>query len=323
MFGNRFSDKWSYFSYKVVILIHRVPFMFQQLPSLNAIKAFESAARLNSFKDAANELNVTPTAISHQIRALEDSLKVRLFERKTRAVTLTKEGELLAASANQSLQDLLSTVNQLKGSPRTLTISTTSSFAAMWLVPNLADFQQLYPDIDIQIRAEESLIDMEHDRRVDMAIRYGEPPKQLDTKTLIYQPLIQESIGFFATPVYWKKHSKNLPEAVFFCTQWKNPSLQNLGIEDAIKNIVANTKPHIRHFNDENLTAQATLSGQGIALISQLAVANSIKNGWLTQGTDKMAMSITGLHYYLVIPKRLQTSQAAMCFKNWLQQTLA
>jgi len=57
--------------------------MFQQLPSLNAIKAFESAARLNSFKEAANELNVTPTAISHQIRALEDSLKVRLFERQT------------------------------------------------------------------------------------------------------------------------------------------------------------------------------------------------------------------------------------------------
>ncbi|SBS36954.1 Glycine cleavage system transcriptional activator [Marinomonas spartinae] len=292
--------------------------MFHQLPSLNAIKAFESAARLSSFKDAANELNVTPTAISHQIRTLEDSLKVRLFERKTRAVTLTKEGELLAASANQSLQDLLSTVNQLKGSPQTFTISTTNSFAAMWLVPKLAHFQQRYPDIDIQIRAEESIIDMEHDRRVDMAIRYGEPPKQLETKTLIHQPLIQESIGFFATPDYWKKHNENLSEAVFFCTQWKNPNLPNLGIEETIKSIVANTQPHIRYFNDENLTAQAALSGQGIAIISQLAVANSIKNGWLMQGTDKMARSITGLHYYLVMPKRLKTNQAAIHFKEWL-----
>ena len=297
--------------------------MFQQLPSLNAIKAFESAARLNSFKDAANELNVTPTAISHQIRTLEDSLKIRLFERKTRAVTLTKEGELLAASANQSLQDLLSTVNQLKGSPRTLTISTTSSFAAMWLVPNLAGFQQQHPDIDIQIRAEESLIDMEHDRRVDMAIRYGEPPKQFETKALIHQPLIQESIGFFATPDYWKKHSKNTSEAVFFCTQWKNSKLPNLGIEETIKSIVEDTQPNIRYFHDENLTAQAALSGQGIAIISQLAVENSIKNGWLTQGTDKMATPITGLHYYLVIPKRVQTNQAAIRFKKWLQSTLA
>ena len=151
---------------------------------------------------------MTPTAISHQIRTLEDSLKIRLFERKTRAVTLTKEGELLAESANQSLQNLLSTVNQLKGSPRTLTISTTSSFAAMWLVPNLADFQQQHPDIDIQIRAEEALIDIEHDRRVDMAIRHGEPPKPLETKALILQFLIQESIGFFATPDYWKNTVK-------------------------------------------------------------------------------------------------------------------
>lgn len=297
--------------------------MFHQLPSLNAIKAFESAARLNSFKDAANELNVTPTAISHQIRTLEDSLKIRLFERKTRAVTLTKEGELLAESANQSLQNLLSTVNQLKGSPRTFTISTTSSFAAMWLVPNLADFQQQHPDIDIQIRAEEALIDIEHDRRIDMAIRYGEPPKPLETKALIHQLLIQESIGFFATPDYWKKYSKNPSEAVFFCTQWKNPNLPNLDIEEAIKSIVAGSQANIRYFNDENLTAQAALSGQGIALISQLAAANSVKNTWLIQGTEKMAPPLSGLHYYLVIPKRLQTSQAAIRFKKWLQSRLA
>lgn len=292
--------------------------MFQQLPSLNAIKAFESAARLNSFKDAATELNVTPTAISHQIRALEDNLKVRLFERKTRVVTLTKEGELLALSANKSLQDLLSTVSQLKGSPRTLTISTTSSFAAMWLVPNLADFQSQYPDIDIQIRAEEALIDIEHDRRVDMAIRYGEPPKQPETKALIYQPLIQESIGFFATPDYWKKHSKNPSEAVFFCTQWKNPNLPNLRIEEAIKNIVADSQPNIRYFNDENLTAQAALSGQGIGVISQLTVEASLHNGWLKQGEQDLSKIFTGLHYYLVIPARQQQNQAANHFQNWL-----
>lgn len=296
--------------------------MFQLLPSLNAIKAFEAAARLNSFKDAANELNVTPTAISHQIRALEDTLNIRLFERKTRAVTLTREGELLAVTANQSLQDLLSTVNQLKGSPRTLTISTTSSFAAMWLVPNLADFQAESPDINIQIRAEESLIDIEHDRRVDMAIRYGELPKEDERKALIHQPLFQEYLGFFATPEYWKKHRENPAASVFFCTQWKNPKLPMLGIEEAIKKTTPNTLPSIRYFNDENLTAQAALSGQGIALISQLAVANSVKNTWLTQGKEEMAATITGLHYYLVIPKRLQANQAVKSFKDWLQRTL-
>ncbi|QUX97261.1 LysR family transcriptional regulator [Marinomonas sp. CT5] len=297
--------------------------MFQQLPSLNAIKAFESAARLNSFKEAANELNVTPTAISHQIRALEDSLNIRLFERRTRAVTLTKEGELLAATANQSLQDLLSTINQLMGSPQTLTISTTSSFAAMWLVPNLADFQAQHPDLDIQIRAEESLIDIGHDRRVDLAIRYGEPPQQGGNKLLIYQPLIQESLGFFATPDYWKKFATNPSDATFFCTRWKNPNLPNLGIEDAIKKASTNTQPTIRYFNDENLTAQAALAGQGIGTLSQLAVENFVKNAWLTQGENKMAKHITGLNYYLIIPKRLHANQIVIHFQKWLQSTLA
>ena len=296
--------------------------MFQQLPSLNAIKAFESAARLNSFKDAANELNVTPTAVSHQIRALEETLKIRLFERKIRAVTLTKEGTLLATAANRSLQDLLTTVNKLKGSPRTLTISTTNSFAAMWLVPNLASFQQQFPDIDIQIRAEELLIDIEHDRRVDMVIRYGEPPKQLETNSLIYQSLIKESIGFFATPNYWKKHSEKPSNSVFFCTRWQNPNLPSLDIKETIKNVVTDEIPSIRYFNDENLTAQAALSGQGIGVVSQLAVANSVKNGWLTQGTGEMATPICGLHYYLVTPKRLQTNQAVTHFKDWLQAAL-
>lgn len=291
--------------------------MFQQLPSLNAIKAFESAARLNSFKDAANELNVTPTAISHQIRALEDSLKVRLFERKTRAVTLTKEGELLAASANQSLQDLLSTVNQLKGSPRTLTISTTNSFAAMWLVPNLVSFQQRHPDIDVQIRAEEALIDIEHDRRVDMVIRYGEPPTG-QRGTL---PLIKESIGFYATKEYWKKQLSNNESTVFFLTQWQNPDLPCLGISEFIHGITKEKRsPIIRHFNDENQTLQAALSGQGIGVVSQLTVETSLHNGWLKQGKQDLSKVFTGLHYYLVIPTRQQHNQAANHFQNWLQE---
>lgn len=289
--------------------------MFHQLPSLNAIKAFESAARLSSFKDAATELNVTPTAISHQIRTLEETLKVRLFERKTRAIALTDEGQLLAASANQSLQVLLTTVNQLKGSPQTLTISTTHSFAAMWLVPNLASFQQQYPNIDVQIRAEDTLIDIEHDRRVDMVIRYGEPP----TKQHRVVPLVNESLGFFATNDYWKKQHDNDEKTVFFFTQWKNPDLPRIGINEFIQRMGQVEHPPItRYFNDENQTLQAVLSGQGIGLVSQLAVEASLKNGWVTQGEKDLAEVFKGLYYYSVIPARQQHNRALEDFHQWL-----
>ncbi|PYF81046.1 LysR family glycine cleavage system transcriptional activator [Marinomonas alcarazii] len=297
--------------------------MFQKLPPLNAIKAFESAARLNSFKAAANELHVTPTAISHQVKQLEESLNVRLFERKTRAVILTSEGEQLAAAANQSLQNLMLTVNQLKSAPRTLTISMTNSFASMWLVPNLASFQQEYPDIDIQIRAEESLIDIEYDRRVDMVIRYGELAHLGKNDSLSYIPLRQDSIGFFATSNYWQTQLDKASDAVWFCTRWKNAHLPNLGLEKEIERVSGTGIPNIRYFNDENLTAQAALSGQGIAVISELAAENAVQQSWLSKGTNTMATTITGLYYYLVIPRRQLANPAAICFKDWLCKKLA
>lgn len=297
--------------------------MFQKLPPLNAIKTFESAARLNSFKAAANELHVTPTAISHQVKLLEDFLSVRLFERKTRAVTLTSEGEQLAAAANQSLQYLMLTVSQLKSAPQTLTISMTNSFASMWLVPNLASFQQEYPDIDIQIRAEESLIDIEHDRRVDMVIRYGDLARQKKNDSLSYTPLRQDSIGFFATSNYWQTQFEKTSEAIWFCTRWKNVNLPNLGIEKEIERVTGTDNLNIRYFNDENLTAQAALSGQGIAVISELAAENAVQQSWLSKGESTMSTTITGLYYYLVIPQRQLGNPAAICFKDWLCKKLA
>lgn len=294
--------------------------MFQKLPHLNAIRVFEAAARLNSFKDAAEELNVTPTAISHQIRTLEDKLKTRLFKRKTRSVTLTNEGKLLATTANESLNALLNTINQLTFTPNTLTISTTNSFAAMWLVPNLEDFQQKHSNIDIMIRAEDSLIDIEHDSRVDMVIRYGKPP--INQSGII--PLIEETLGFYATPEYWEKHIENPSSSTLFCTKWKNLNLPSLGIEESLKSIKnGQNRPDIRYFNDENQTVQAALSGQGIGVISELSVETSLKNGWLKQGSKEMSKVFSGLHYYLVIPARQQTNPSALLFKNWLYQTLS
>ena len=114
------------------------PFRF----SLDALQVFESAARLGSFKAAAAELSVTPTAVSHRIRALEEALGCALFHRQVRAITLTPEGEQLQAGVSRGLQEIAACVDRIRHPLRqTVTVSMTPEFAAQWLVPRLARFQ--------------------------------------------------------------------------------------------------------------------------------------------------------------------------------------
>jgi len=292
--------------------------MFAQLPSLNSIKAFEAAARLRSFKEAANELSVSPTAVSHQIRGLEDKLQVRLFERKTREVSLTPEGERLAAVANQTLAELLKVVNELTQAGNTLTIGTTSSFATMWLVPRLAEFQDQHPGIDVRIKADDDLLDIKQRQGVDLVIRYGHFNVQQEGASL----LLRESLNLFATSAYWKSVKQPI-KASYLCTRLKNPKLAKINIEENLKNILATKKNlNVRYFDEENQIIQAALAGQGIALVSGLLVENPVKNAWLTTSPYNDNDGLSGLDYYTIIPKWNQHNRAAKKFQAWLQSRL-
>lgn len=287
--------------------------MFNKLPSLTSIRTFEAAARLLSFKAAADELNVSPTAVSHQIRGLEHNLKVKLFERKTRAVVLTQEGEKLSVTSHQLMKALLHTVNELTSSPDRITIGTTNAFAAMWLVPNLADFQRRYPDIEVAIRAEDTLIDIEYDRRVDLVIRSG----KFDTKLEHAVLLCQESLGFYATPAYWQQQ-QNTHQRVFYYTHWKNSRFDNPELFPILKAIYPEASEFdIRTFDDENQTIQAALSGQGIAVVSQMLAKNAVEQGWL-RGHAKFPL-ISGLDHYCIVPQWNRHHFAAQKMQSWLK----
>ena len=137
--------------------------MHSHLPPLNTLKVFNSAAKLNSFKRAAEELNVTPTAVSHQIKLLEETLGVLLFTRKTRAIELTKEGITLAEVTYSIFQQLSNVVNDIASAKNFITVSTTSSFAAMWLVPNLDKFYKQHPNIEIAVKTGEQIDNIDKD----------------------------------------------------------------------------------------------------------------------------------------------------------------
>jgi LysR family glycine cleavage system transcriptional activator len=144
------------------------------LPSLNGLRAFEAAARHMSFTRAAAELNVTQTAVSHQIRRLEEQLGTRLFVRRNRALSLTREARDYLPSIRSAFEDLRQATARLRRPERegVLTVSTTASLATKWLVSRVAAFQDAHPGIAVRISTSAHLVDFQREE-VDMAVRYG------------------------------------------------------------------------------------------------------------------------------------------------------
>lgn len=152
-----------------------------QVSPLDPLLAFEAAARNLSFTKAGDELALTQSAISRQIQTLEDHLGVRLFERRARALLLTEHGQLLYHTAQEVLQKLHNSERKLRQATeeRTVLLSTTPGFAALWLIPRLANFTRAHPGVDVHISAANELVNLERSG-VDLAVRYapveGAPP---------------------------------------------------------------------------------------------------------------------------------------------------
>src|SRR4051812_465150 len=144
------------------------------LPSLNGLRAFEAAARLLSFTLAAAELNVTQTAISHQIRRLEEQLGIKLFQRRNRGLTLTREAEDYLPAVRSAFEDLRRATERLRRASQggRLTVSTTASLATKWLVSRVAAFQDAHPGLEVRISTSPHLVDFRRED-VDLAVRYG------------------------------------------------------------------------------------------------------------------------------------------------------
>jgi LysR family transcriptional regulator, glycine cleavage system transcriptional activator len=143
-------------------------------PSLDLLEGFEAAARHLSFTKAGEELFLTQSAVSRQIKDLEDQLGVPLFHRRHRALTLTEAGQQFYAATAQVLTTMRSATSRLRvqSGRKTLSVTTTNSFAALWLIPRLAGFTRTHPDVEVKITAETRVQDLERDG-LDIAIRHG------------------------------------------------------------------------------------------------------------------------------------------------------
>ncbi|WP_027468191.1 LysR substrate-binding domain-containing protein [Deefgea rivuli] len=289
--------------------------MRPKLASLSALRAFEAAARLSSFKLAANELSVSPTAVSHQIRALEESLSCLLFVRKTRGVDLSVEGKLLYTATRQGFDCIAEGIERIRTRKRsTVVLSATPAFTAKWLVPRMAAFQEVHPEIDLHIHASNQLADLQSGT-IDLAIRYGHG----SYSDLHSAWLLQAHFAPVASPqLKVRKHSDLIQHPLIHfdwhkappeCLTWAGWA-RNAGISEL------DSSAGIR-YSDESHAIQATIAGQGIALLSLELIKDEIAMGLLEANVTPI---IEGLSYYLVRSALKPTSAAVAAVEVWLIQ---
>lgn len=293
--------------------------MFARLPSPAALRTFEAAARLGSFKRAAEELSVTPAAVSHQIRTLESLVGTALFVRNTRAVQLTKQGERLAPALHSAFLLMRDAVEDIQAAETVLTISTTPAFAALRLVPRLPEFYAAHPGVTVQIEASTAAVDLRRDRRVDVAIRYGVGPYQ----GLHAVPLMGEQFGVYCAPTAVDRFSDPRASPLFE-TGWREQVLQDVswahwlaaaGID------LSAARPRVTTFPEEHYVLQAAVAGQGLALASSVLAHDFVVAGLLVLRHPEIALDGNG-YTMLCTSDRVQASKTRR-FLEWAATALS
>src|SRR3954453_10717320 len=256
--------------------------MTARLPSLNGLRAFEAAARHMSFTQAASELNVTQTAISHQIRRLEEELGIRLFIRQNRALSLTPEAKEYLPGIRAAFNDLRLATDRLlrKDDGNVLTVSTLASLAAKWLLPRISDFQEKHPGIDVHITTSTALVDF-RTADVDAGIRYGRgqwPGLRADWLMADKMfPVCSPALLAGKKPL---KKPEDLAEHVLLHSSAGNDDDWRLWLTAAGLPTNLSKQPGVT-FDLIFMTIQAAIDGLGIAMGRTSYVQDDIKKGRL------------------------------------------
>lgn len=290
--------------------------MSVKLPPLSSLRAFEAAARLRSFKKAAEELSVTATAVSHRMRVLEEYLERPLFVRKVRSVELTPQGQMLLAAVSGSFQTIASTIEQIRQPHRaSVTLSATPAFATKWLVPRLAGFQAEHPDIDLHIHASNLPVDL-NTGTADLAIRYGHGHYAGVTATL----LLQDHFAPVASPALLATIGPQASQWPLIHFDWHRPLPVELTWDAwarASGRSLSERSAEIR-YSEESHAIQAAVSGQGVALLSLLLVEDELRLGLLQVVAEPR---LEGMAYHVLRPDRQPVSDAVSTVADWLIRT--
>ncbi len=303
-----------------------------RLPPLNALRAFEAAARHLSFKNAARELHVTPGAVSHQVKILEEHLGVSLFRRLTRALELTAHAQAMLPKVREGLESLTVAVERGRSHDHagTLTVIAPPNFAARWLVPRLGRFTTRYPDLELHVASRPAMIDGRdsdpgapavegRDGSPTMMVRFGGgryPGSHVDLVfSAVYVPVCSPKLlggeHPLRTPRDLRYHTLLHDDTVI--EESARPSwqdwLQSVGVTD----VDVSKGPH---FSDASLALEAAIEGMGVSLAMKPLLKGEIDAGRLAVPFDIAAPA--AYSYYLVTPEAALDNPGVAAFRKWL-----
>ncbi len=296
--------------------------MLRHLPPLNGLRAFEAAARHLSFAKAAEELNVTPAAVSQQVKGLEAFYGVKLFRRLTRALMLTDAGQSALPTLREGFDKLAEGASRISNhqSSSVLTVSVTPSFGGKWLVPRLERFASAHPEFDVRIDPTETLANFGTDD-VDVGIRYGTGEYDglhstcllADAAFPVCSPALLEGDHPLLTPEDLRHHT-------LLHVQWKMQSeLQpNWGMWLKTAGVEGVDVTRGPRFSVEGMSVQAAIEGMGVSLTLQSLVADDLRSGRLVRPFPPSVIDATKFCYYFVCPEASLEIEKVRSFKDWL-----
>jgi LysR family transcriptional regulator, glycine cleavage system transcriptional activator len=294
----------------------------RRLPPLGTLRAFEAAARHLSFKEAANELGLTPTAISHQIRLLEEYCGEKLFRRRPRPLVLSEAGTRLFPAIRDGFDVFASALSSLAGEAeaKPLRVTTTSAFASRWLVPRLSLWREVHAEIALSIIGVDRVVKLDADE-ADLAIRYARSAPHgasheifrdqfypvCSPKLLAKGPTIRRPSDFAGYPLIHFDWFANDPTAPNWKRWFEMASVSDPRARQGCQIALS--------FREELHAIEAILAGQGIALCSDVVVADDIASGALIKAFD---LSLPGYGYYPVYASNHPRRATIDVFVQWI-----
>lgn len=289
----------------------------RMLPPLAALRAFEAAARHLSFRKAADELAVTPTAISHQIRLLEDMLGQPVFVRHVRRITLTPAGGVLYPVLREGFDAFAEALGRIdaRRSRPSVTLSATTLFAARRLVPALGTFTEAHPGIDLHLHASDMPVDLAAGR-ADIAVRYGAGP----VHGLVAEPLLSDRFGVLCSPSLGLETPDDLAKVPLLHAEWKSrmeaPDWRRWTVLAGVESLEVASGAR---FTDDAHAVQAAIAGHGALISSLVLAAPDLAAGLLSHPFGPVIPGET--YTILATPAALARTEVA-AVRDWLR-TLA
>jgi LysR family glycine cleavage system transcriptional activator len=302
--------------------------VMDRLPPLIELRAFEAAARHLSFKKAAVELGVTPTAISHQIRLLEQFCGKPLFRRRPRPLSLTQAGATLFPIIHDGLDAFATALAAIRrrGDRQPLRVTTTNAFASRWLVPRLPRWRKAHPDAPLDVIGTDSVIDL-HAGDADVAIRYARSlpddgnAKEFLTDSFwpVCSPRVFATTGHLTTPADLRSHV--LVHSWWSPSDLEAPTWQRWFAAARCRWSSVPEFKQMEHlsFREELHAIEAVIAGQGIGLFSDVLVASELALGTLVKAFD---LSLPGYRFYVVRVPGHPREKTLRAFERWVRSAI-